>query len=186
MYLIRVKTDGTIDTKDDGIWAVPEFEYILNSKRMGVKTLTAIALYEDYESPYRFHEEGHEREKAIALAKFQKTEIPYWKHQKVEEARAAYRYLQRDPIREHLKSLEASLKNFDELLSSKPKDLKEANENLALRKKVDVVRQEMYEVRAEIAEGAGQIQIKGKKVRSWLEVREFELDQLRKLEEGQK
>ena len=186
MYLVRIKPNGMVDTRDDAIHSIPEWKYILDSKRMGERVFTAIALYEDYESPFRFREDGKDREKAIALARFQKTEIPYWNEVKVKEARAAYRFLQRDPIREHLKSLEESLKNFDELLTKKPNDIKEANDNLALRKKVDIVRQEMYEVRAEIAEGAGQIQIKGKKVRSWLEVREFELDQLKKMEEGQK
>lgn len=181
MYLIRWTKDGQIAPEHaDGVYSVPEWKLVI--EKYGLGYFKAVSFYTDYESPYRMREEGPDRELQIAKAFFGEKKIPKWGTMAMKDAKIAYEFLQRDPIREHLKNLEKQLSSIDTFLEKAPTSVKEIKEGLDARTKLGVIRKEMREVRAEIADSIKEIQLKGGKVQSWLEQREFQKKQVQKLE----
>ncbi len=182
MYLIRVKARGSIALYDDGVLLIPEFKKIIESPSYGEDYLKAIALYLDYQSPFRFRAEGKERRSKIAAAVFGEQEIPKWEGKDMKAARKAYSYLQQDPIRNHLQALEEQLKDFDNILKKKSKDVDDIQKKLKAMKEIKVLRTQISEVRDEVTDSLQEIKIKGNKIQSWLEERLFHEEQINKLE----
>lgn len=181
MYLIRWTKEGEIAPEHrDAVFLVPEWKYVI--EKIGLTHFRCISLYVDYESPYRFRDEGVDREMHLAKAQFGETKIPKWKTKAMEDAKTAYSFLQKDTIREHLKSQEQQLAAIDEYLGKTPSSVKEIKESLAARKDLKVIRSQIYEVRAEIADSIKEIQLKGGKIQSWLERRAFEKKQIQEIE----
>lgn len=181
MYLIRFTKDGEIAPEHrDAVFQVPEWKYILDKDP--VVFFRCCALYVDYESPYRFRGEGDDRMIQIARAQFGKKTIPKWNTAAMKDAREAYAYLQKDPIREHLKSQETQLSEIDTFLNKTPTSVKEIKEGLSARKELKIIRQQIYEMRAEIADSIKSIQLKGGKIQSWIELKQFEKKQIQKEE----
>lgn len=182
MYLLRVKVKGSLAPYDDGVLLVPEFKTLLESPSYGEEYLKAIALYFDYQSPYRFRKEGHERESKIAAALFGQKKIPTWESKEMKAAKRAYEYLQRDPIREHLLALEAQLSDFDAILRKKSKDVGEIQQKLKAMKEIKILRDQIGSVKDEISDSMQEVRIKGSKVQSWLEEQLFYEQQVNKIE----
>ena len=105
MYLIELNKIGKVIIDDDGVYAIPEFREILETKGLGEPAMRAIALIQDYNSPYRHRPEkdrsvfvlrdvyGRDSKKTLNL-----------KTEKSKAAMEKYNLLQFDPYREELRS----------------------------------------------------------------------------------
>ena len=105
MYLVQLSKIGKLIIEDDGIYAIPEFRELLETKGFGEPAMRAIALIQDYESPYRHRPEddrptfvlrdvyGRDAKKTLSL-----------KNPKCKAAIEKYNLLQYDPYREELKA----------------------------------------------------------------------------------
>lgn len=105
MYLVELSKVGKLVIEDDGVYAIPEFRDILETKGFGEPALRCVALIQDYNSPYRHRPEkdratfvlrdvyGKDAKKTINIDS-----------DKMKAAFEKYDLLQFDPYREELKS----------------------------------------------------------------------------------
>jgi hypothetical protein len=182
MYLVRINQKGGIEEADDGVYLVPEFMRLIEAPKYGLNAFKCVALNMDYESPFRFQEEGVAKQNAITQSIYGKKDMKFWKDAAILEAQAAYEFLQYDPIREHLKALTAQLKAFDDLLKKPTTKIEEIEQRLKVMKQVSILRAEINKVREEVATSVKTVKIKGNKLMSWLEERHFKLAQQFKTE----
>jgi hypothetical protein len=105
MYLIELTKIGKVVIDDDGVYAIPEFRDLIETKGFGEPAMRAIALICDYYSPYRHRPEkdravfvirdvyGRDAKKTLNL-----------ESDKCKAAIRKYGELQFDPYREELVS----------------------------------------------------------------------------------
>lgn len=169
MYLIRITPKGGLNPVDDGIVLVPQFKRLLDSKKYGVKMLTAVAMFYDYQSPFRLLDES-KRKRRIAQSIWGQAKMPRaWNDEIVKDAIHAYKELQVDPIREHLEQLKKRLKNYDAELNKPLTKIDDMKKRLEVETKLDILKKKIEQVTSEVASRTQEIKIKGDRQMSWLE-----------------
>ena len=104
MYLVEFSKVGTLIIEDDGIYAVPEFLDLLQTKNMGEKAMRCVALAHDYLSPYR-HRPAEDRPEFVSRDVYKGSKQPFKNdNPKFRAAIKKYQTLQFDPYREELKA----------------------------------------------------------------------------------
>jgi hypothetical protein len=103
MYLVELSKVGKLIIEDDGIYAIPEFRDIIETKGFGEPAMRAIALICDYKSIYR-HRPDKDRSTFVlrdvyGIAAKKTLNL---KSEKCEAAIKKYNDLQFDPYREEL------------------------------------------------------------------------------------
>ena len=105
MYLLKISKKGNI-IQDDGIFGIPEFKELIDSKTLGNRALMYVSYIADYDSPYRHFTES-ERVRVVAKDLFDDYEWKGSKNKKIANAILKYNELQYDP-------LDAQLSAFNE------------------------------------------------------------------------
>ena len=105
MYLVQLSKVGKLIIDDDGVYAIPEFRDIIETKGYGEPAMRAIALIYDYYSIYR-HRPDDDRPTFVLRDVYGRNakKTLNLKAVKVKAAIEKYQELQYDPYREELKS----------------------------------------------------------------------------------
>ena len=118
MYLLKISKKGEdIVDEDNGVLAVPEFQKVLNQKKLGQKAMKFVALSQDYDSPYRYLNEK-DRYRQIIADIFGKPKWADLKHPLVQAAIEKYRQLQRDPLDEQLEAFNKKIDQYTTLINN--------------------------------------------------------------------
>ena len=116
MYLLKISKNGNV-IEDDGIFGIPEFKELIDSKTFGNKGLMYVAYIADYDSPYR-HFTLEERVRVVSKDMFQDYEWKGSKNKKIAAAILKYNQLQYDPLDAQLSAFNEKINEYTELLDS--------------------------------------------------------------------
>tara|TARA_R110000822_G_scaffold43649_1_gene117680 strand:+ start:2300 stop:2827 length:528 start_codon:yes stop_codon:yes gene_type:complete len=116
MYLLKISKNGNV-IEDDGIFGIPEFKELIDSKTFGNKGLIYVAYIADYDSPYR-HFTLEERVRVVSKDMFQDYEWKGSKNKKIAAAILKYNQLQYDPLDAQLSAFNEKINEYTELLDS--------------------------------------------------------------------
>lgn len=116
MYLLKISKNGNV-VEDDGIFGIPEFKELIDSKTFGAKGLMYVAYISDYDSPYR-HFTLDERVRVVSKDMFQDYEWKGSKNKKIAAAILKYNELQYDPLDAQLSAFNEKINEYTELLDS--------------------------------------------------------------------
>ena len=116
MYLLKINKNGNV-IEDDGIFGIPEFKELIDSKTFGAKGLMYVAYISDYDSPYR-HFTLVERVRVVSKDMFQDYEWKGSKNKKIAAAILKYNELQYDPLDAQLSAFNEKINEYTELLDS--------------------------------------------------------------------
>ena len=116
MYLLKISKNGNV-IEDDGIFGIPEFKELIDSKTFGAKGLMYVAYIADYDSPYR-HFTLDERVRVVSKDMFQDYEWKGSKNKKIAAAILKYNELQYDPLDAQLSAFNEKINEYTELLDS--------------------------------------------------------------------
>ena len=115
MYLIKLTSRGNLYKEDDGIFVVPEFQDLIQTKNLGANAMKWVALVYDYDSPYR-HFSEKERVRAVSRDIFNSVE---WKDKNKEivlKAINKYKSLQYDPLDSQLQAFNEKIDEYTQLM----------------------------------------------------------------------
>jgi len=116
MYLLKISNKGSV-VEDDGIFGIPEFKDLIDSKSFGSKGLMYVAYIADYDSPYR-HFTLDERVRVVSKDLYQDYEWKGSKNKKIAAAILKYNQLQYDPLDAQLSAFNEKINEYTELLDS--------------------------------------------------------------------
>tara|TARA_B100000780_G_C21126473_1_gene457230 strand:- start:7190 stop:7717 length:528 start_codon:yes stop_codon:yes gene_type:complete len=116
MYLLKISNKGSV-VEDDGIFGIPEFKDLIDSKNFGSKGLMYVAYIADYDSPYR-HFTLDERVRVVSKDLYQDYEWKGSKNKKIAAAILKYNQLQYDPLDAQLSAFNEKINEYTELLDS--------------------------------------------------------------------
>jgi|TARA_R110000787_G_scaffold243276_3_gene349200 hypothetical protein len=116
MYLLKISKNGNV-IEDDGIFGIPEFKELIDSKTFGNRGLMYVAYIADYDSPYR-HFTLEERVRVVSKDMFQDYEWKGSKNKKIAAAILKYNQLQYDPLDAQLSAFNEKINEYTELLDS--------------------------------------------------------------------
>jgi len=114
MYLLKISKTGKV-IEDDGIFGIPEFKDVIDSKAYGNRGLMFVAYIADYDSPYRHFTED-ERMRAVAKDLYGTYEWKGIKNKKIANAIDKYRQLQYDPLDAQLSAFNEKIDEYTTLL----------------------------------------------------------------------
>ena len=116
MYLLKISKNGNV-IEDDGIFGIPEFKELIDSKTFGNRGLMYVAYIADYDSPYR-HFTLEERVRVVSKDMFKDYEWKGSKNKKIAAAILKYNQLQYDPLDAQLSAFNEKINEYTELLDS--------------------------------------------------------------------
>ena len=116
MYLLKISKNGNV-IEDDGIFGIPEFKELIDSKTFGNRGLMYVSYIADYDSPYR-HFTLDERVRVVSKDMFQDYEWKGSKNKKIAAAILKYNELQYDPLDAQLSAFNEKINEYTELLDS--------------------------------------------------------------------
>jgi len=114
MYLLKISKQGNI-IEDDGIYGIPEFKDVIETRNLGLRALMFVAYIADYDSPYRHFTEG-ERMRVVSKDMFDDYEWKGQKNKKIASAIVKYRELEYDPLDAQLSAFNDKIDEYTSLL----------------------------------------------------------------------
>ena len=115
MYLLKLDKRGDVIQEDDGMFAIPEFQELIEQKGYGMKAMLWVALVCDYDSPYR-HFVERERIKSVSKTVFDTYNWGGIKNKKIANAISKYKELQFDPLDAQLIAFNEKIDEYTQLM----------------------------------------------------------------------